>query len=175
MRTDPDPGRITRPPFGGRNESAQALAELTVGLVAFAVAFLALLLVADMSRARMSTLLESRKEAGENAISGLLTGSPVFYGNSADPASRLQTEVMAPLEDPISYSKYSIPNDPYMKNNLVSPLYNPNGTLIAPFNLTIGEETMFVTNAEFLVNMGVGQPRMKVTQQTCLPILKGFQ
>ena len=147
---------------------------MTVGLIVFAVVFLAVLLVGDLGRARMTTLLESRKEAGSDAIAGLLSGSPVFYGG-ADPSARLQSEVVAPMDETITYSQYTTPNYPYMTKNLVAPLYNPNGTMIAAFSLTLNEQTQYVTNSEFMVNMKVGQAKITVLQRTCLPILKGFQ
>ena len=157
-----------------KNQSGQALVEMTVGLIAFAVIFLAILLTGDLCRARMNCLLESRKDAGTSAIGGTLSGTPGFFGG-ADAFTRLQTDVAAPLDETISYSQYTTPNYTYMEKNPVAALYNPNGEPISAFNLTMGEQTQYVTNSEFLVNMNVGPAKITIQQQTCLPILKGFQ
>lgn len=151
----------------------QALLELLCGMIALSVVFLGLLLVGDLCRARMDALLNARAEAGVLAMTGTSAGTPLYYG-MGDGAERLKSEVLQPMENPVAYSQYTGSGYAYIQENLVQPLYQPDGALISSFNLTVSSRTRYVTNAEFLVKMNVGTPQIPVTQQSCMPLMKDF-
>ena len=176
MRTD----RIAESPWTmdhrlACSQSGQALAEMTVGLIALAVAFLAIFLIGDMARARQQALLDARRQAGPNAMAGMILGSPQLYG-SADAAVNLQKVILKPMETPIAYHEYIPPTYPYIEKNLVTPIYN-NGDAISAFSLTMVEATRYVTNSPFLKSMGIGGQDLfiPITQKACLPKMKDFQ
>ncbi len=145
----------------------QALAELTIGLIAFAVLFLGLLLVGELCRARVAAILEARATVGAAAHQGLLLlDSANFYG-SGD----LQS-VLSPTETPITYSQYRPGTYAYMQDNLVAPISG--GTLIGAFALVQDDAARTVTNDMFLVRMGIGSEFITVRQPVCLPKMTDF-
>ncbi|MCC7519153.1 MAG: hypothetical protein IT578_08210 [Verrucomicrobiae bacterium] len=192
MRIDPEQGatRKTPPSFAARRERGrpaplfafrpstldpcatqrgQALAELTIGLIVFAVLFLGVLTVGNLGRARLAAILEARAAVGLSALQGYLFGEATYFGASAED---LQRSVLSVAEDPIAYSQYRPGAYPYMQNNLVAPLQG--GTLIGAFVLTQDDASRAVTNYEFLVRMGVGSSFITVRQPVALPVLRGF-
>ena len=150
----------------------QALAELTIGLIAFAVLFLGLLLVGQLCRARVAAILEARATVGSAAIQGqLLSDSALFYGSAAA-SEDLQTSVLSPMETPIAYSQYRPGTYAYMQDNLVATLQG--GTLVGAFTLVQDDAVRTVTNDMFLVRMGVGSEFITIRQPVCLPKMTDF-
>ncbi|NUN93925.1 MAG: hypothetical protein HUU04_09120 [Verrucomicrobiae bacterium] len=161
---------VGRPPFFPHAaRRGQALAELTIGLIAFAVLFLGLLIVGEVGRARLAAILEARERVGPVALNGFLVGSPTFYGAVGDD---LQARVLSVAEDPIAYGEYRPNAWPYMQDNLVAPLQS--GSLIGAFLLAEADAARSVTNYEFLVRMGVGASDLTVRQPVALPIMRSF-
>jgi hypothetical protein len=154
-------------------EDGQAIAEVVAGLIAFAVIFLSVLVLADLCRARMKVALEARGEAGPIALTGMQVGSATWYGGAGS-TSRLISEVLAPAESPVTYSTYTAPTYPYMQKNLVAPLYNPSGSLISNFKISVSEKSETVNNAEFLVRYGVGPASITVRDKASMPAMKNF-
>jgi hypothetical protein len=152
-----------------RSREGQALAELTIGLITFAVLFLSLLVVGDLCRARLAAILEARATVGPSALQGFLSGNATFYGSAADD---LQRSVLSAAEDPVAYSQYRPGAYSYMEDNLVAPLQG--GTLIGAFMLTQDDASRTVTNAMFLVRMGVGSEYITIRQPVSLPVMRGF-
>jgi hypothetical protein len=163
---------LTRRNF--RKESGQAIAEFTICLIGITVLFLGILLFGDLCRARLNTMVTSRMNAGANAMAGIVEGSPTYFG-SADSQDRLKSEVLSASEDPIAYSQFTSPVYGYMKQNLVAPLYDSSTPIVSTMNLTKSEETQYVTNAEGLVNLKVGQKTIPITQSTTMPTMEGWQ
>jgi hypothetical protein len=156
-----------------RSNRGQAIAEFTICLIALTVLFLGILLFGDLCRARMLTLVDSRKDAGADAMAGVSAGAPSYYG-TADAADRLQSEVLSAAETPIAYSQFKKPAYPYIKNNFSSPLYDSATPLVSSMNFTQVEKTLYVTNSEGLVNLKVGRRIIPITQKTTMPLLEGF-
>ena len=154
------------------SQRGQALAELTIGLIAFAVLFLGLLLVGQLCRARVAAILEARAKVGSAAIQGqLLSDSALFYGSAAA-SEDLQTSVLSPAETPIAYSQYRPGTYAYMQDNLVATLQG--GTLVGAFTLVQDDAVRTVTNDMFLVRMGVGSEFITIRQPVCLPKMTDF-
>jgi hypothetical protein len=86
----------------------------------------------------------------------------------------MKASILDVTEHPIAYSQYIPTAYPYMEENLVSPLYNPTGSMIGVFYLTYSEKTQNVNNNNFLRSMGVGPSTISVTQKACFPIMKDF-
>ena len=154
-------------------QKGQAIAEMVAGLIAFAVLFLSVFVLGDLCRARMKVALECRAEAGPVALGGLQVGSPQYFG-AAGSEARLTSEVLAPAESPVTYSTYISPSYPYIQKNIVAPFYNPGGSLIGNFKISVSEKSETVDNAEFLVNYGVGPATITDTEKASMPAMKNF-
>lgn len=155
------------------SRDGQALAEMTVGLIVMAVVLLSVFLMGDLTRARMKAILDARKGAGTMALSGMTVGAPSFYG-SVGAVDGLKTEVLDTTEHSISYSQYGSAGYPYIKNNVVYPFYTSPGTTISIFSLSTSEQSIYVTNNNFLMRMGVGSSSIIITEKACLPIMNTF-
>jgi len=149
------------------------MVELLIGLIALSVLFLGLFLIGDLCRARMGTILDARREAGRDAIDGMVSGMPIFYGTMTS-EERLRTEILNASDYPISYSQYAGGAYPYMLKNVVYPVYYPSGPTIEAFYLNYNTQSRDVQNTEFLVNMGVGDATITMTDRACLPAVQNF-
>ncbi len=154
-------------------EKGQALAEFTISLIGLGVLLMGVLLIGELSRARVTEILQARAEVGSAAMSGLLSGSPGLYG-SASFVQELQSQGLSATEDPIAYRRYGGAAYPYIQKNLVIPLQNPNGSLIGSFYLDISEKTQDFPNIAFLNRLGIGGDQISITERACLPVMRDF-
>lgn len=157
-----------------KKESGQAIAEFTISLIAITVLFLGILLFGDLCRARLLTIVDSRKDAGSEALYGVMVGNPTYYG-TVDSVEDLKTEVLDATSDPINYKLFKAPVYNYMKQNLVAPLYDSSSPTIDAMHFTKVEKTMTITNYQGLVRLKVGKTYIPITQQTTLPVLEKFE
>lgn len=153
-------------------EAGQALAEFTIALIGLGVLLMGILLIGELSRARISGVLEARAQAGAAAQAGLLSGTPTWQGMGS--AADLQTRILSVMETPIAYAQYQGSSYAYIQNNLEQPLQDPSATLIGAFNLTMVESSRSVTNTSLLTGLGVGSDIITVTERACLPVMKDF-
>lgn len=154
-------------------EDGQAIAEVVAGLIVLAVILLSVILLTDLCRARMKVALQARAEVGAIALGGSQAGNPVWLG-SGHASSRLISDVLAPAESPVAYSTYKASTYPYIQKNLVVPLYDPNGSLMSSFKVSVSEKSETVNNTEFLVRYGVGPATITVSDKVSMPVMKNF-
>jgi hypothetical protein len=153
-------------------QSGQAFAEFSITMIGLLVLILGLAFIAALSKGRLQSLLNSRQEAGQLALTATPVGGSTLHGDSTT-VSDMQSEVLSAADAPISYKDYANPSYNYIEKNLVKPI-NESASLIDAFSLTRSEQTVIITNSTTLKNLKVGPDLIPITESVTFPILEGY-